>query len=118
MPKRSFSATVNDNSQVVSKPAYRFINFLDFHVKWGWGDPEQGSRDGFGGDLWKYVWNANAFDPVSGNSGPAYLARRHMIAHLLHWMHFFHIDGLRLDSVNNYNNWDFAQEARDESQAA
>jgi 1,4-alpha-glucan branching enzyme len=33
-----------------------------------------------------------------------------MIAHILHWIGFFHIDGLRLDSVNNYNSWDFAGE--------
>src|SRR6185436_346274 len=67
---------------------YRFINFLDFHIQWGAGDPEQDGRDGFGGDLWKYVWNPSAYDPVSGGSGRAYLARRHMIAHVLHWMHF------------------------------
>src|SRR6185436_6311167 len=97
---------------------YRFINFLDFHIQWGAGDPEQDGRDGFGGDLWKYVWNPSAYDPVSGGSGRAYLSRRDMIAHVLHWMHFFHIDGLRLDSVNNYNNWDFAGEVRGASRAA
>ncbi|HVT10436.1 MAG TPA: hypothetical protein VHO67_23405 [Polyangia bacterium] len=35
-----------------------------------------------------------------GTTGNFYPARRHMIAHLLHWLGFFHVDGLRLDSVN------------------
>lgn len=97
---------------------YRAVNFFDYHVQWGSGDPEQGSRDGFNGDLWKYGWNPTSYDPVSGGVGPAHPARRHMITHLLHWMSFYHVDGLRLDSVNNFGSWDFAGEVRDTARAA
>jgi len=41
-----------------------------------------------------------------------------MVMHLLHWIAQYHVDGLRLDSVNNYNNWDFAAEVRRETRAA
>lgn len=98
---------------------YRFINFPDFHVLWSNDkpppDPDQDSRDGFGGDLWKYNWIQQSYDPVTGQPGQYPLARRHMLAHLLHWMRTYHVDGLRLDSVNNFNNWDFAQQVRDET---
>jgi pullulanase len=96
----------------------RFTNFLDFHVQWDAHDPEQDGREGFGGDLWKYGWQPPSYDPVSGANGGFFLARRHMIAHLLHWIGFFHVDGLRLDSVNNYGSWDFAREVRDAARAA
>ena len=36
-----------------------------------------------------------------------------MLTHIAHWMAQYHVDGLRLDSVNNYNNWDFAGSVRD-----
>lgn len=98
--------------------AYRFANFAEFYVHWGAGDPEQGARDGFGGDLWRYGVAQTSYDPVSGTRGLHYLARRHMIAHLLHWIGFFHVDGLRLDSVNNYNSWDFAGEVTEAARAA
>ena len=35
---------------------YGSINFLDFHVEWNAGDPEQNGRNGWGGDLWKYAF--------------------------------------------------------------
>jgi 1,4-alpha-glucan branching enzyme len=109
-----------------NEDAYRVVNFLDFHVWWtdfkngpfDHIDPEQDGRDGFGGDLWKYAYNPQAYDPISGAIGPTYLGRRHMICHILHWMNFYHLDGLRLDSVNNYNNWDFAGEVRDNGRQA
>jgi pullulanase len=105
---------------------YRYANFMDFHVWWtdlvngpfDHLDPEQDGRNPFGGDLWKYAWNPQAYDPVSGTPGPTYLGRQQMITHILHWMNFYHIDGLRLDSVNNYNNWDFAGSVRDNSRTA
>ena len=36
-----------------------------------------------------------------------------MKASLLRWMYDFHIDGIRLDSVENVYNWDFIQEYKD-----
>lgn len=105
---------------------YRTASFLDFHVfftdlahgPFDHLDPEQDGRDGFGGDLWKYAYVQRSYDPVSGQTFELVRARRHMIAHLLHWMQHYHVDGLRLDSVNNYGNWDFAEDIRRETRAA
>ncbi|MES1255025.1 MAG: alpha-amylase family glycosyl hydrolase, partial [Acidobacteriota bacterium] len=105
---------------------YRVADFLDFHVfftdpvngPFDHQDPEQGGRDGFGGDLWKYGLLQRSYDPVTGQTAHLVRARRHMIAHLLHWMRQYHIDGLRLDSVNNYGSWDFAGDIRAETRAA
>jgi pullulanase len=96
---------------------YRAAAFLDYHVFFNQGDPEQGNRDGFGGDLWKYALLQRSYDPVTGTAGTLVRARRHMITHLLHWMRQYHIDGVRLDSVNNYGNWDFAGDVRRETRA-
>lgn len=98
--------------------AYRNINFLDFHVQYGTGDPEQFTtgpggwteqRDGFGGDLWKYNYWVTTYDPVSGETVPLVPARQLMLAYVTRWMRDFRADGLRLDSVNNVASWDFLQ---------
>jgi len=91
---------------------YRSANFLDFHVQFGAGDPEQDGRDGFGGDLWKYAYLTSAFDPVSGAAGQFYPGRQHMLTHMNWWMSFYHLDGYRMDSVNNVDNYDFVNEFR------
>jgi pullulanase len=105
---------------------YRVADFPDFHVfftdfahgPFDHVDPEQDGRDGFGGDLWKYAFSQRAFDPLTGGTADLVRARRHMVMHLLHWMAQYHVDGVRFDSVNNYNNWDFADEVRRETRAA
>ncbi len=105
---------------------YRIGDFLDFHVfftdltngPFDHLDPEQDGRDGFGGDLWKYAFTQRSYDPLTGATSDLVRARRHMITHLLHWMRQYHVDGLRLDSVNNYGNWDFAGDIRRETRAA
>jgi 1,4-alpha-glucan branching enzyme len=104
---------------------YRFIDFLSYHVRFtGPGtppelrDPEQASRDGFGGDLWKYAFLDRGYDPLAGGEANVHRARQHMVAHLLHWMDLYHVDGLRLDSVENYGNWDFAGDVRREARTA
>ncbi|MGH2351773.1 MAG: alpha-amylase family glycosyl hydrolase, partial [Chloroflexota bacterium] len=91
---------------------YRHANFLDFHVQWNSGDPEQRSRDGFGGDLLKYNFRVDGYDPLSGERGPLFPARALMKAHIAHWMDHYRIDGLRLDSVNSIDNYDFVGEVR------
>lgn len=94
--------------------AYRTANFLDFHVQANADppDPELDGRNGFGGDLWKYAYQVNSFDPVSGTNGSFYPARQHMLAHRNWWMRFYHLDGYRLDSVNNVYNYDFVNQFR------
>jgi pullulanase len=87
---------------------YREVNFMDFHVLWNSGDPEQADRDGFGGDLFKYNYATSGYDPVAGIQSPSlFPSRQYMLAHLAHWMVDQRIDGIRVDSVNNVRNLDF-----------
>lgn len=100
----------------------RNINFLDFFIKSRKSDspdrdPEQGDRNGFGGDLIKYGLFLTGYDPVSGNSTSISPSRALLKAYLFHWMTYYHIDGLRLDSVNNIANYDFLGEVKDFSRA-
>ena len=88
----------------------RHINYLDFFVQFGAGDPEQGGRDGFGGDLFKFDYWVEGYDPRSGDHGSFVPARVYLFLYLEHWMRTYHVDGLRLDSVNNINNEDFLAE--------
>jgi glycosidase len=103
---------------------YARANFGDFHVKYvdpasgAASDPEQAGRDGFGGDLWKYAYVAHGYDPTSGVVGPFYPARAHMLTSMLHWMQLYHVDGYRLDSLNNVRNYDFIGQFRDAARDA
>jgi len=94
--------------------AYQNINFLDFHVQAGVSDPEEINngtrREGFGGDLFKYNFKIQAYDPVTGDTKQLVPARQLMQTHLVRWMQDFRIDGIRLDSIVNIANWDFVEE--------
>ena len=92
---------------------YQNVNFLDFHIQHGVGDPEQGSRDGFGGDLWKYNYWVEGYHPIAGQRSPYVPGREYMKVHIAHWLDYYRVDGLRLDSVNNVANYDFLQEFKD-----
>lgn len=92
---------------------YHNINFADFYVKWGSKDPEQGNRDGFGGDLFKYNYWVEGYHPISGKKAWFVPAREYMKIHVAHWINYYRIDGLRLDSVNNTGSYDFLQEFKD-----
>ena len=92
---------------------YHNVNFLDFYIRWGSGDPEQGSRDGFGGDLFKYNYWVEGYHPITGQKSWFVPAREYMKAHIAHWLEYYRVDGLRLDSVNNIANNDFLQEFKD-----
>lgn len=92
---------------------YHNVNFLDFYIRWGSGDPEQGSRDGFGGDLFKYNYWVEGYHPITGQKSWFVPAREYMKAHIAHWLEYYRVDGLRLDSVNNIANYDFLQEFKD-----
>jgi pullulanase len=93
--------------------AYRYVNFLDFHVHRGTGDPEEDARDDFGGDLFKYNFHTEGYDPIAGETARLVPARRLMLTCLARWMLDFRIDGIRMDSVPNIMNWDFVQEYKD-----
>jgi 1,4-alpha-glucan branching enzyme len=92
---------------------YHNANFLEFFVKFNSGDPEQGTRDGFGGDLFRYSFWTESYDPLSGERQTLVPARQYMKAYLAHWMLHYRLDGLRLDSINNIGNYDFVQECKD-----
>lgn len=97
---------------------YQNAAFPDFHVQFGVGDPEQGQRDGFGADLFKYGLFKNGwYDPLSGATRARAPARAWMCLHLVHWLLHYRIDGIRMDSVENVSNYDFVQEARDTARA-
>jgi 1,4-alpha-glucan branching enzyme len=97
------------------------VNFDDFHVdpKRSPADPDtqqssgQGTRDGFGGTLWRYGHHVSDYDPLDGTTRDLVPARQLMKAYLLRWMADFAVDGIRMDSVNNVANWDFVQEYKD-----
>jgi len=93
--------------------AYRNVNFLDFYVQWNTGDPEQVGREAFGGDLFKYNYWVEGYHPITGKRDRFVPAREYMKAHIAHWIDYYRVDGLRLDSVNNIANYDFLQEFRD-----
>lgn len=93
--------------------AYENVNYLDFHVQSGVGDPEQGNRDAFGGDLFKYNFFTDGYDPISGQVRQLVPARQLMLAYLTRWMQDFGVDGLRLDSIVNIANYDFVEAFKD-----
>jgi pullulanase len=95
--------------------SYQNINFLDFHVQYGTGDPEGIPRDAFGGDLFKYNYWTTSYDPRSGETKSLVPARMLMLTYLARWMRDFRVDGIRMDSIPNIANWDFIQDYKDEA---
>jgi len=96
---------------------YRNVNFLDFYIHWNTGDPEQLGREGFGGDLFKYNNWVEGYHPLTGKRARFVPAREYMKLHIAHWIDYYRVDGLRLDSVNNVGNYDFLQEFKDYARA-
>jgi pullulanase len=82
------------------------------------GNPQP--RDGFGSTLFRYTRPLSApfYDPDTGVDQPALVpARQHMYTQLTRWMTDFHIDGVRMDSVENVANWDFIQGFKDHARS-
>ncbi|HBE16852.1 MAG TPA: alpha amylase [Cyanobacteria bacterium UBA11149] len=97
---------------------YHNINFSDFYIQWRpkgdpKRDPEQGERDGFGGDLFKYNYWVEGYHLITGQKSWFVPSREYMKAYMAHWLAYYKVDGLRLDSVNNVGNYDFLQEFKD-----
>ena len=75
--------------------------------------PDHGLRNGFGSTLFRYARFLDGYDPLDGTRHSLSPARELMKASLVRWMRDFHIDGLRMDSVENVANWDFVEEYKD-----
>jgi 1,4-alpha-glucan branching enzyme len=96
-----------------TRAPYANINYLDFHVLNGSGDPEQDDRQDFGGNLLKYGYRSAGYDPLTGAATDRVPARQWMKVHLAHWIDAHHIDAIRVDSVNNVFNMEFVRECRE-----
>lgn len=75
--------------------------------------PDHGLRNGFGSTLFRYARFRDGYNPLDGARHSLSPARELMKASLVRWMRDFHIDGLRMDSVENVANWDFVEEYKD-----
>jgi pullulanase len=64
-------------------------------------------RQGWGGESWRYIHSVMTYNPSTGNTENLCPSWEFHRTQLRHWMSDFHVDGLRLDSVNNIGNWDF-----------
>jgi pullulanase len=103
--------------------AYQAIDFDDFYIEDPFrhqddpdaltsgrgGDGHKEVRDGFGSTLLRYTraTGTPVYDPVSGNNMVLVPARGLMYSFITRWMRDFHVDGVRMDSVENVANWDF-----------
>jgi 1,4-alpha-glucan branching enzyme len=81
------------------------------------GDGTVGFRDGFGSTLWRYAKFVTTYDPVAGVVARVAPARQLMLVYLERWMRDFHVDGVRIDSVENVANWDFLGTFKDTARA-
>jgi pullulanase len=81
------------------------------------GNDDNNLRNGYGASLFRYAKMVQGCDPISGENGEISPARQLMKAALTRWMADFKIDGLRLDSVENVQNWDFIREYKDRARA-
>ena len=83
----------------------------DAHNSRGGGDGNL--RNGFGATLFRYGRFVQGYDPITGQKRTLCPARQLMKTALARWMADFHIDGIRMDSVENVANWDFIQEYKE-----
>ena len=101
--------------------AYQYASFDTFHIdadqapdsdqdKWS---SRNEKRNSFGSALWRFVREATTYDPITGTVSTFAPARNlHLVAQE-RWMNDFHIDGYRIDSVENVANWDFLRQFTD-----
>jgi pullulanase len=106
--------------------AYEHIDFPNFFIAYPDEDPSdpdaltsirgdgtRAVRNGFGSALFRYAKFVHAYDPISGQVKPIAPARQLMFTYLTRWARDFHIDGIRMDSVENVANWDFVGDFKD-----
>jgi pullulanase len=108
--------------------AYRHANYADFHVNSDQQPPDpelwmmrcngKGTqRTDWGGDLFKYGYEVTGYDPIAGTEQTFVPARQFILLQLDRWLRDFHIDGIRLDSVENIGKMDFVREVKDHAHA-
>ena len=103
--------------------AYQTLNLDDFYITDPGADPSDPDshtsrsptdiRNGFGSTLFRYARLVNGYDPISGVQTSIYPARQLMYTYITRWVRDFHIDGVRMDSVENVSNWDFVEGFKD-----
>jgi pullulanase len=81
------------------------------------GQDDNNFRDGYGASLFRYARSVQGYDPISGHNQSIFPARQLMLTALERWMADFHIDGIRMDSVENVSNWDFVQTYTDHARS-
>lgn len=74
-------------------------------------------RNGYGADSFRYAKKIRSYDPLSGEEKDIYPSRAFLLACQERWMTDFHLDGFRLDSVENVANWDFVEEFKEAGHA-
>jgi 1,4-alpha-glucan branching enzyme len=77
------------------------------------GTDDHNFRDGFGASLFRYARMVTGYDPLSGKQLAVSPARQLMKTALCRWMADYGVDGVRMDSVENVQNWDFVQQFKD-----
>ena len=106
---------------------YRYIDFGNFYLEspelhpedpnaYSSRDKKEGGkelRNPYGASCPRYVAATTTYDPISGLVKEIAPARQHMLTFLARWMQDFHMDGLRLDSVENVANWDFIRDLKE-----
>jgi pullulanase len=103
--------------------AYQTLNLDDFYIINPGADPSDPDshtsrspnelRNGFGSTLFRYARFVSGYDPISGTQTSIVPARQLMYTFITRWMRDFHIDGIRMDSVENVSNWDFVEGFKD-----
>jgi pullulanase len=73
----------------------------------------EGPRNGWGGQSWRYIQNTTTYDPQTGTATTVHPSWAFHLGHLHRWMTSFGLGGLRLDSVNNIGNYDFLKAYKD-----
>jgi len=96
---------------------YQHISFDEFHIQFdpshppndpdAWSSRPNEVRHDWGSKLFRYVRQCHTYDPTDGTVHDHAPARAFMYTYVVRWMLDFHMDGLRLDSVETVANWDF-----------
>jgi pullulanase len=86
------------------------------------GDPDRhdsrgGIRNGFGSTLFRFETFHESYDPLTGGRRWLSPASALMRTALVRWMNHFHVDGIRMDSIENVFSWDFIGAYRDLARA-